>query len=436
MRKITGKIWMVLLLGLFQLGLAAPSFAESNFVRNQGGTFTLDPFTGGYVFIDQHKNHGYYYGLRAGYNFTPHWAAEGMFGYTATEDYDLVNAHGNDLPINVYRFGLDALYNFNPKGKVVPFLAVGIGLLSFDNPYGWKDYNFGLFNYGAGIKWFLADAVALRGDVRHVIFPDDNEFQNNLEFTLGLNFQLGAEKRKVAMLPQAADTSAPTVVCTSPDNGVTGVATDRNVIATFDEAMDPEMINPSTFTLKQGATPVPGKVTLDGSNAADFNPDSELNKGTTYTATMAAGVKDPAGNALAKSYVWSFTTVPAPKAAVPVVLIVLEDNNFEFDKSDVTPAGAVILDENIKILKTNPKVRIRIAGYTSAQGTEEYNQALSERRAEAVQAYLVKGGIAADRLVTIGFGRTRPAEFEAIPENMYSKEAKANMRVLFEVIVK
>jgi len=87
-------------------------------------------------------------------------------------------------------------------------------------------------------------------------------------------------------------------------------------------------------------------------------------------------------------------------------------------------------------LERNPNVKIRIAGYTSAHGTVDYNQKLSERRAEAVRDYLIKGGIAPDRLTTIGYGKTRPAEYEPIPENIYSKEAKANMRVLFEVIVK
>lgn len=123
-----------------------------------------------------------------------------------------------------------------------------------------------------------------------------------------------------------------------------------------------------------------------------------------------------------------------PKAMV--TLVVLEDNHFEFDKSAITREGEAILDQNIKILNENPKVKIRIAGYTSAHGTVDYNQKLSERRAEAVRDYLIKGGIAPDRLTTIGYGKTRPAEYEPIPENIYSKEAKANMRVLFEVIVK
>lgn len=133
-------------------------------------------------------------------------------------------------------------------------------------------------------------------------------------------------------------------------------------------------------------------------------------------------------------------SVPAPIAEYEpnamVTLVVLEDNQFEFDKSAITTDGEAILDQNIRTLNENPNVKIRIAGYTSAHGTVDYNQKLSERRAEAVRDYLVKGGIAPDRLTTIGYGKTRPAEYEPIPENIYSKEAKANMRVLFEVIVK
>ncbi len=75
------------------------------------------------------------------------------------------------------------------------------------------------------------------------------------------------------------------------------------------------------------------------------------------------------------------------------MLIVLEDNHFEFDKSVITEQGADILDENIKILKANHKERFRIAGYTSAHGTQDYNQKLSERRAESVRDYLINGGI-------------------------------------------
>jgi OOP family OmpA-OmpF porin len=120
-----------------------------------------------------------------------------------------------------------------------------------------------------------------------------------------------------------------------------------------------------------------------------------------------------------------------------VVILAFEDVHFDFDKSTFTEEAQVILKRNIQILKENPEVKVRIVGYTSASGSESYNQRLSERRANAVKEYLTKEGvIAPDRLFTIGYGETRPAMYEAAPKDLYSEAAKANMRVLFEIIVK
>ena len=124
-------------------------------------------------------------------------------------------------------------------------------------------------------------------------------------------------------------------------------------------------------------------------------------------------------------------------AAEPkIIVLAFEDVHFDFDKSTLKPEAQIILKRNIQILKDNPKAQVRIAGYTSAAGTEEYNQKLSERRARAVQEYLVNEGIITpDRLSTIGYGETNPAVYEAAPKEIYSKAAKANMRVLFEIVV-
>ena len=120
-----------------------------------------------------------------------------------------------------------------------------------------------------------------------------------------------------------------------------------------------------------------------------------------------------------------------------IIILAFEDIHFDFDKSTLKPEAQVILKRNIQLLKDNPKARVRIAGYTSASGTEEYNQKLSERRAKAVEDYLISEGIIApDRLSTIGYGKTDPAMYEAAPKELYSKAAKANMRVLFQIVVK
>ena len=126
-----------------------------------------------------------------------------------------------------------------------------------------------------------------------------------------------------------------------------------------------------------------------------------------------------------------------PKIEEKVIVLAFEDIHFDFDKSTLTKEAQVILKRNLQLLKENPKAKVRIAGYTSASGTEEYNQKLSERRAKAVKDYLVEEGVVThDRLSEIGYGETKPAMYEAAPKDLYSKAAKANMRVLFEIIVK
>ena len=77
--------------------------------------------------------------------------------------------------------------------------------------------------------------------------------------------------------------------------------------------------------------------------------------------------------------------VSETKAEEKVIILAFEDVHFDFDKSTLKPEAQTILKRNIQLLKENPKAQVRIAGYTSASGTEAYNQKLSERRANAVQ---------------------------------------------------
>ncbi|HZR45155.1 MAG TPA: Ig-like domain-containing protein, partial [Candidatus Manganitrophaceae bacterium] len=240
----------------------------------------------------------------------------------------------------------------------------------------------------------------------------------------------------------ARDTTAPTVTLAVPFNGNLDVPIHRKVRVAFSEAMDPSTINSKTFIVRQGTTSVTGAVLAPTGTTASFTQGSNLMPNTLYTATITTGVKDLAGNPLAADYVWSFTTAPAPepraegKTIVIDKLVMLEDTHFDFDKSTLTKEGEGALKQNIQILKDNPKLKVRIAGYTSAKGTPEYNQRLSERRADTVMTYLIHEGIAPNRLDTIGYGETRPSIYEEHPEDGASKAAKANMRVLFEVIVK
>jgi outer membrane protein OmpA-like peptidoglycan-associated protein len=88
--------------------------------------------------------------------------------------------------------------------------------------------------------------------------------------------------------------------------------------------------------------------------------------------------------------------------------IVLRGINFDFDSSTIKPEFEGVLDAAVEALNENPDVRVQVAGHTDSVGTDEYNQGLSERRANAVLGYLSTHGIDASRLTAVGFGESSP----------------------------
>ena len=120
----------------------------------------------------------------------------------------------------------------------------------------------------------------------------------------------------------APDVTKPTVISTIPANNATAVPINQAVSATFSKAMDPATITPLTFTLTgPGTTAVSAFVTYAAvGNTATLTPASALKPSTVYTATMATGAADLAGNALASSYVWSFTTAASTDTTAPTVI--------------------------------------------------------------------------------------------------------------------
>ncbi|MBQ3361330.1 MAG: OmpA family protein [Prevotella sp.] len=84
---------------------------------------------------------------------------------------------------------------------------------------------------------------------------------------------------------------------------------------------------------------------------------------------------------------------------------VLIDNIFyDFDKATLRPESSAALDQLVKLLEENPNVTIELSAHTDYRGSAEYNQRLSQRRAETVVRYLIDHGIAADRLTPKGYG--------------------------------
>jgi OOP family OmpA-OmpF porin len=103
---------------------------------------------------------------------------------------------------------------------------------------------------------------------------------------------------------------------------------------------------------------------------------------------------------------------PKPEPKKPAVINLASTELFEFDKANLTPEARAKLDaEVIGKLKDMGSIRyINVNGHADRLGTPQYNQDLSEKRAEAVRAYLVSKGVDASRIETFGFGKTTPVK--------------------------
>lgn len=103
-----------------------------------------------------------------------------------------------------------------------------------------------------------------------------------------------------------------------------------------------------------------------------------------------------------KEYVLQF---PLASITAPVLI----DNIFyDFDKATLRPESTKALDELVKLLNENPNVTIELSAHCDYKGSSEYNEKLSQRRAESVVSYLISKGIKRDRLSPVGYGKKKP----------------------------
>ena len=86
---------------------------------------------------------------------------------------------------------------------------------------------------------------------------------------------------------------------------------------------------------------------------------------------------------------------------------VLKNILYDFDKSDIRPDAARVLDNVANIMQQNPTLRIELSSHTDSRGNDSYNLRLSQRRADAAVVYLVRKGIDRNRMVARGYGETR-----------------------------
>jgi OmpA-OmpF porin, OOP family len=113
---------------------------------------------------------------------------------------------------------------------------------------------------------------------------------------------------------------------------------------------------------------------------------------------------------------------PTPPKRCDASVTFQKDETFAFDRYALTPAARTRLDQDVigKLATCASIEAVVVEGHADRLGSQQYNQKLSERRAESVKSYVVAKGVARDKVETIGMGKTVPAKF--CPDSKDRKE--------------
>lgn len=383
--------------------LASPALAG---VRE--GAFTLTPSIGYHLFEgDQRTDDAVSYGLGFGYNVTKNWGAELELRYAPTD------TDNPDQDINVSSAAINALYHFNPDGALVPYLTAGLGGMYFRAEGADDDDLDAVLNAGAGVKYFVSNDLALRLDARYLLdlhsdrpydqAPDSDDTDHNLIASAGLVWQFGGmPSAPPAPLDSDLD-GIPDSRDKCPDTAL-GVAVDAVGCPPAPPkaaAAPAPVVKPAPVAPPAQPKPVvvPPPVPVDG----DDDGDGVKNSLDKCPGTEKGVLVDETGCPL------KFTL----------------EIEFDFNKADVRAQYHDQLAKAADFIKKYPGARFVLGGHTDSRGSDEYNQALSERRAAAVKNYLVdKFGIDAAALTARGYGEKQP-----IADNKLEEGRQKNRRV-------
>jgi OOP family OmpA-OmpF porin len=433
---------------LFIFLIASPAVADG--IRPD--SFTLSGIVGGYSFDGrQHLETRPVVGIRGGYNFTKYFGVEALFDFVRTEGTRAGNGDAN-----LYRYGGDLLLNLLPDNRLVPYLAAGYGGITVDRD-NHQTLTKGIFDYGPGIKYFLTDDLALRGDFRHLVFHD-TETLFNYEYTVGITYQFGGSKPGPAPVVQPEIHSEPKAPITTTEeaplepvssaeptpekmkycvslniefdinradirpqyhdevakvgNFMRTNATTTAVIEGYADAVGSDDHN-MKLSLRRAESVVkylednfgidPSRLSAKGYGETRPIADNITNAGEQKNRRISAIID-------CALHVKEITTPPAR-------LCMTLNVEFASDSAVITEHYYDEINSVGEYMSKYPTTTAVIEGHTDNAGEHEYNMKLSQRRAESVVKYLVdKFGIDQTRLAAKGYGATRRIAYNNTPE--------------------
>jgi len=369
--------------------------------ENRAGAVSVSPLIGGYIFdSDQLIKNDAAYGIVLGYNISERIGIEGAFNYVDTE----VRLSNLSNSVGAYVYRLEGLYHFMVDKDVLPYIAVGAGAITIDVD-GVGDDNAFLVNYGAGIKYFLTESLALRAGVRHIIFSEDR--YHNILYKFGLSYLIGAKAKKAAPKPVPMDGDGD------------GISDDK----------DQCLGTPMGVVVDKTGCPMPMDSDGDG-----VNDDKDQ-----CTATPMGAVVDSSGCPLDsdRDSVYDYKDncrgtlagieVDTSGCPVPIKGKISIEMNVSFASNSAVIQNEFHddIEKVSNILKTYPDTIAVIEGHTDSAGDDQHNLQLSLQRAENVITHLVDYGIHPSRLKAEGYGESRP-----IADNSTAEGRQKNRRVV------
>ncbi len=347
------------------------------------------------------------FGLRYGQNLSEDL---NMFSDFVYAPYDGNRAGVGDADAFTLRGGVEWL--FSKQNRYNWFLSGGLGLINV-NPDNRGDFTRPMASLGIGQAWEVGSNDAFRWEVRadqsfgNGSLPNDGltNFQALLGYSWGLGAPADSDGDGVAnRLDQCPNTPAGAKV----DNKGCPIDSDGDgVFDGLDRCPDTPVgtkVNADGCPLdsdgdgiadhqdKCPAVPAPG--TPDGC-PVDSDGDGVIDANDACPTVPAPGTTDGC-------------PAPAPEPEPVPQKLTLEGVNFDNDSAALRPESFAILDNAANTLKAWGEVKVEVAGHTDSVSSDEYNEALSQRRAEAVRAYLIGKGVAADRLTAKGYGEANP----------------------------
>jgi OOP family OmpA-OmpF porin len=115
--------------------------------------------------------------------------------------------------------------------------------------------------------------------------------------------------------------------------------------------------------------------------------------------------------------------------------ILIKNILYDFNKATLRPESKVVLNNLVKILNDNPKIKIELGSHTDSIGSDAYNDKLSQERAQACVSYIIASGIKDDRIFAKGYGKRKPVAPNSLPDGKDNPDGRQmNRRTEFKVL--